>query len=787
MAGGALDDVVVLELSVGVAGAYAAKLFTDLGAQVIKAEPAAGDRIRAERPLIDGESAFFDYLNGNKLSVQLDLADPRIDTIAAHADVIVHNLRGPEAGALDARLAALNPAAVIVSLTPYGRSGPRAGWHTSPLTEWATSGFHYIAGDPQREPLSLPGFQAEFHAGMHAGVAAMAALWHARHSGQGQRIEISHQEALLSDHAWVTTLWTHAGQVQKRTGALYARCADGYVYLFNLIPYPNLFVLMGRLDLLEDEGLMAPLTWQARFGEVFAAFSEWAATRTKQEIYHAAQELRVAISPVNDMADIAGSTQLHARDWFGKVEAGGRTFHTPGAPYKLTASTVATHSRAPGLGEHTETVLSPQFAWANASARNSKSGTPGSHLETRNSAPAGPLDGIRVVEVTAHWAGPIAGRHLADLGAEVIKVELATKPATRSLAWVGGDVTWPRHYHRSGYFNKLNRNKKGVCLDLATERGRELFLGLVGKSDVVLENNSARVMANLGIAYDTLREVNPGIVMCSITGFGHTGPERNYSAFGSNIETTSGLASLLGYGPGDAFSTGTYYADPITGTHAAFAILAALHVRRTTGRGQWIDCPLLEAVAPFYAQELLDYTVNGHLPEPCGNRWGNVPQDVFRTAGADCWLAVTITDPEALAKAIGLPAGEARNSQLVTHNLASWCLEHDHNEAAEILQAAGIPAAPVMANWEIVGDNHLNDRGFFVRTRHPEAGTWPYPGFPWRFESTPASVRHHAPLFAQHNHEIFSGVLGLTQTEIAALYESNITADAPAFAAIGHL
>mgnify|MGYP000676648663 CR=1 FL=1 len=318
MTDGALSDVVVLELATGAAGPYAGKLLADLGAQVIKVEPTRGDPMRAEPPLHHGESALFNYLNENKLGASLAISDPRVDELARHADIVIHSLRGKEADALEERLAAVQPSAVTISLSPYGRSGERARWQGTPLSEWATSGFHYIAGDPARAPLALPGFQAEYHAGLHAGVAALAGLWHARETGEGQRIEISHQEACLSDHAWVTTMWTHMGQVQRRTGAIYAKCLDGHVYMFNLAPYPNLFVLMERFDLLADETLLQPMNWMARFPEVFAALSEWAATRTRQEIYHAAQELRIAVSPVNTMADVAASAQLAAREWFGR-------------------------------------------------------------------------------------------------------------------------------------------------------------------------------------------------------------------------------------------------------------------------------------------------------------------------------------------------------------------------------------------------------------------------------------------------------------------------------------
>ena len=779
MADGALSDVVVLELATGAAGPYAGKLLADLGAQVVKIEPLRGDRMRLEPPLHGGESALFNYLNENKLGASLSSADPRIEQLARHADIVIHSLRGPEANALEAQVAAVRPSAVVVSLTPYGRSGgERSTWRGRPITEWATSGFQYIAGDPERAPLALPGFQAEYHAGLHAGVAALAGLWHARDTGEGQRIEISHQEACLSDHAWVTTMWTHMGQVQRRAGAIYAKCLDGHIYMFNLAPYPNLFVLMERFDLLADEELLQPMNWMARFPEVFAALSEWAATRTRQEIYHAAQELRIAVSPVNTMADVAENAQLAARDWFGTVDVGGKQFRAPGFPYRLSETPCEQRTPAPKLGEHTDALLAPDFAWANSTVAAPANATPSSTHE-----PRGALSGLRLIEVTANWAGPIGGRHFADLGADVIKIELQTKPATRALIYVGDDVTWPGHYHRSGYFNKLNRNKRAIALDLSNPAGRDVFLKLVALADCVLENNAARVMGQLGLGYEQLSEVNPGLVMCSMSGFGSNGPERNYSAYGSNIETTSGLASLLGYGPGDRFGTGSFYADPVTGNHGAVALLAALHARRRSGRGQWIDMALLEAVSPFFAQQFLEFTVKGKVAEPEGDQFGeHWFQAVVPTAGKDCWLAVSCRDADEmdnLRVAVGA-ASEDRSE--IRRALEAWCAGLDHNSAAGVLQSEGVAAAPVMANWEIVTDNHLNRRGFFVRVEHPIAGTFHQPGFAWRFEKTPARIRMAAPLFGEHNLEVFRDLVGLSRDEIDALFRARATGDDPLYA-----
>ncbi len=783
-----LSDVVVLELATGVAGPYCARLLADLGAQVIKVEPRDGDPARAELPLVGGESAFFAWLAAGKRSAALAVDDARIERLAAHADIVVHSERGEAADRLEERLADANERAVVVSLSPYGRSGERADWEATSFTEYATGGYHYFAGDPEREPLALPGHQVAFHAGSHAAIGALAGLRHAREHGRGQRIEVSHQEAILNDHAWLTTIWTHQGVIQRRAGSLFVPCADGFVFLFNLAPYPNLFILMERFDLLEDESLQQPLVWTERFDEVLEAFAQWTKTRTKQEIYHAAQELRIAVTPVNTMADVAASEQLAAREWFGTLALGGRELSAPGLPWKLSESAPIPAASAPAAGEHTEAVLASDFPWANADSAPPPPDSP-------SPSAGGPLAGLRFIEVTANWAGPIAGRHFADLGADVIKVELHTKPATRTLAWAPADI-WPDHYHRAGYFNKLNRNKRAICLNLATEEGRAVLLELVRRADGLIENNAARVMTQLGVSYDVLREANPGLVMCSMAGFGATGPERDYSAYGSNIEAMSGLASVLGYGPGEYYGTGSYYADPVTGNHGAVAMLAALHGRRASGRGRWIDVALFETVLPYFSQELLTYAVSGEAPEPAGAASPvHAPQGVYPCAGEDHWLALTVRDEAdfaALTRVIGQPelaaggetvAGRRGAAARIDAAIAAWTREQPVTAAAAVLQEAGVPAAPVMPNWMVVSDNHLNDRGYFVAVRHPVAGTHLFPGFPWRFERTPGAITRPAPLFAQHNDEVFRDLLGMGEDAIEALYAAGATSDAPRYAA----
>ena len=219
--------------------------------------------------------------------------------------------------------------------------------------------------------------------------------------------------------------------------------------------------------------------------------------------------------------------------------------------------------------------------------------------------------------MTANWAGPLAARHLADLGAEVIKIEAPDRPATRGGRYPGGDP-FKHHYNRAAYFNKLNRNKHAITLNLFDPDAREIFLRLVAESDVVLENNSPRVMRNFDLEYETLREVNPAIIMISVSGFGQTGPDRDYVAYGANVEASCGLAAVTGYADDDRpYRSTLFYADPVTGAHAAIAAIAALHHRSKSGQGQYIDMSLHENGITFFPEAVIEYTKTGSLvPAP---------------------------------------------------------------------------------------------------------------------------------------------------------------------------
>jgi crotonobetainyl-CoA:carnitine CoA-transferase CaiB-like acyl-CoA transferase len=574
----ALDGVLVLELAAGVSGAFAGKLLADLGADVVMVEPAGGTPLRGH--------GLFGYLAGGKRSTVPAGPDDVARWLDA-ADVVLSDGTSPwHSAVVDGR----REETVLVDLSPFGLSGPYANWTSSDLVTWAMGGYLYFTGAPDRDPIWLPGPHAQLHAGTHASLAALVGLHERDRSGRGQRVEVSDLDAVLTAHAWLVSSWAACGIALCRQPGDLIRATDGWVYVMRIVPKDELFVMIDRPDLADENLTVDVPTWNANIPRIFEAVAAWAKDKTVAEIVELGQLLRVAVTPVLDGVGVLADEQLAARDWWERDGA----IAYPGQPYKLSATPAARRGSAPSVGEHS--AAAPPVAVRR---------DPG--VRARGQSTTAPLDGVRIIEVTTNWAGPVAGRFLADLGADSVKVEWATRPATRALFWVGPTQDMQRQpHHRAMYFYEMNRNKRGVCIDLAKPDGREAFLELVKTADVVLENNSARVMPNLGLSYDDLRAVNPSIIMVSMSGYGANGPHRDWVAYGANIETTSSLTSITGYPDGQLSRTTLFYADPVSGNYAAVAIMAALRHRARTGEGQWVDMALNECGVTFCADALVE-------------------------------------------------------------------------------------------------------------------------------------------------------------------------------------
>ncbi len=425
------------------------------------------------------------------------------------------------------------------------------------------------------------------------------------------------------------------------------------------------------------------------------------------------------------------------------------------------------------------------------------------------------LAGLRVVDLSQVFAGPYCTKLLADMGAEIIRVECATrsgrggalprmKPGGAFGASFPNGDTGERSYNRFGYYNEVNRNKYAITLNLAKPLGVEVFKSLLKISDVVVESFTPRVMSNFGLDYSVLRETNPRVIVISISGYGQDGPYRDYVTYGGGIEAMVGLSQLTAYPDGEPLKPGVAYADAASGLHAAFAILAALRYRRLTGKGQYIDLAMREAVMPLLGEAIMDYIMNRRVLKPIGNRHpAMAPHSCYRARGRggkggenekeDAWIAIAISSDEewrAFCHVMGNPpwsknekfatlSGRLANQRELDRLVEEWTSEYDHIELMNMLQGSGVKAGAVLNIAELAHDPHLNQRGFFEELSHPEAGTHRYPGVSWRMSRTPGRLRLHAPCFGEHNHYIFGELLGMSDEELSRLADDGVTASEP--------
>ena len=420
------------------------------------------------------------------------------------------------------------------------------------------------------------------------------------------------------------------------------------------------------------------------------------------------------------------------------------------------------------------------------------------------SAEMAPLQGIRVLDFSHIWAGPYCARILGDLGAEVIKIESVTRyDPERGPAKISKGDRWKvypdshpgeRPYDRAGRFNAYNRNKSSLTLDLRSDTGKRLIRRIIAISDVVIENFSLGVMARLGIDYDDCKEIRPDILYISLTGFGRTGPEAGYAAFGLTQEAMSGLSSITGYEPGAPMGTGVFYGDPTGGVFGAAAVITGLLHRQLTGEGQLIDLSQREAFITILPELVMDYSANGNNLSTVANKHPEyAPYGCYRCMGEDSWVVINVeSDREfvSLCRVMGRLelVEDARFSDMKSRKqseeeldrlIEAWTRLHESQAVMRMLQEAGVAAGTVSTNAEVLSDPHFASRGFFETVDHPEAGRHKYIGMPWKFSETPVRIRRPAPGLGQHTESILKELIGLGDDEVASLRDQDIIGTQP--------
>ena len=400
----------------------------------------------------------------------------------------------------------------------------------------------------------------------------------------------------------------------------------------------------------------------------------------------------------------------------------------------------------------------------------------------------GLLAGLRVVDLSMGWAGPLAARHLADMGADVIKIE----GCVRFDWWRGWEATreWidDNGAEKSPAFNMVNRNKRDLTLDLSSPIGNDLLKRLVAISDVVVENYSAGVLPKLGLDYRVLSVVNPSLVMISMPAFGTRGPWSSYRAYGSTVEQASGLPHLSGEADYPPTMVHVALGDSVGGLNGAAALLTALYNKHRTGRGQHLDLSQSEGLFPLGAEGILAQAVNGEPPPRRGNRSARyAPHGVYPCAGDDEWIAICIrTEDEWSAFSsfadIGDYGGVADRLDRVDE-LDRAVADFTSGQVAELLmlelQQRGIAAGHVVSGLELGTDPHLVARGFWKLMERDHVGVLPHPAPPYRVGEEPFDIDRPAPTLGQHSREVLTELLGLTDAAVDDLERQGVVGTKP--------
>ncbi len=797
---GALEGIRVLDLTSGSFG-YAGRMLAGLGADVVQVEPPAGDEVRTWPPFAGDEPGIERglrhlHLNAGKRSVVLDLdTTSGSDTLRAlvrGADALIEShapgaLAGLGLGYEDLRAECAD--LVMASLSHFGQSGPRANYHGEEIVDAAIGGYLRLTGDPDREPVKPFDDLVIQHAALHAAAAVAVGLVERDRTGRGDWFDVSAADAALFMLGGALQTYAASGELVVRNGARLLRtdpaalypstlrpCRDGWVHAHLSYRHPDLLAILME-DHVIDELLELPT---GNADAIDERMDRWLANYDRAEIVRRAQELRIPFTEVFTPAEVLDDPHLEQRGFFVDLdypELG--TVTQPGAPIQLSDTPWRT-TRAPLLDEHSDEVISE---WTEGGR------TPRGEVETADATHGRALQGVRVLELTTAVAGPTAGAALADLGAEVIKIDEPVSKGRNMVALppAGSDG----RYQPTSLIDDLQRGKRQLPLDLASPAGREVFLDLVRHSDVVLENFSARVLSSLQLDYEHLCEVNAEIILVSIPAFGRDGPYAERRSYGPGLDAMSGIAHLTGYPDRGPNKPANFYGDQTAAMTAVLCTAAALRHRRRSGRGQAINLAMFDGQLQLVAPALLDASVNGRDWSRLGNRhaW-YAPQGLYRCRGDDRWVAVTVRNLEDWRGVAGIlgrgdwgtdPAFSTAALRRERHDeldaaIEGWTIKRSALDAERELQAAGVPAGAARDVGEILADPHFRERGSFVEHPHPITGKpFPNSSMAWRSRAGNHTTGAPAPRYADGLDHALSDLLGLSPEAIDALVSAGVT------------
>ncbi|MGH7848230.1 MAG: CaiB/BaiF CoA transferase family protein [Candidatus Binatia bacterium] len=795
---GALAGLRVLDLT-GRMGGYCGKLLANLGAEVVLVEPPGGDPMRREGPFKNDVphaegSLSFAARHTNKRGIVLDLeieeGRQTLCRLAAGADALIED-RGPghleRIGLGYSMLQAINPALVMTSITGFGLSGPYRDFKAPSIVAFAMGGLMAVCGHPGKAPLAGP-CDVAYHLGcIHAAFGTLLALYNRRGSGNGDHVEVSLQDVLVADpFLKLITRYSVNGEIQQRTGHSQAttvadtyKCKDGYIRLFvNQADHWRRFVeWLGspaeltdpKLENVQNRFPLRPLLDQL--------IEERTMGYEKKKFFEEMQSQRLAAAPIHAPSEFLKDEQTQHRRYVVEVNHSYLGRHRiPGDPYWLSESPWRVERAAPLIGEH-QPAITQDFAspspWLSELAH--------SH-DHPHGAHSLPFQGIRVVAFPTGVVGPSLTSLLADQGAEVIAIE--------------SGQTAPRNVHRGQRYQVASdvvnaRNKKRVSINMKTSEGREIAARLIARADVLAENFSARVMASWKLDYPRVREICPDIIMASLQAFGNSGPRKEYVSFGPILLAFSGMTYLWRdpevERPGAASQTA--FPDYIAPSFGALAILAALHYRARTGKGQYIDLSQAETAASMIGPAYLESLLNNREPQPQGNFSSSAaPHGCYRCKGDDRWCVISVQTQEEwdrFCDVVGHPEwrSDPRFADLrarVAHRkelnalVETWTAKFTPYQVMQILQRDGVGAGAVQTAEDLYRDPHLRERGFAQEVYHSSAGWITQVGPTVWLSQKPDSLRYESHEPGQDNEAVLGELLEIPSEKVKALVEQGV-------------
>ena len=788
------DDLLVVDIGGTIATGYAAKLYADYGARVVNVEPENGFATRQVGPFLsNGDSALHGYLHANKEHVV------EANSLLDHPAIAAADLVLLDPNTLPSPLSVEDFNTNVCAISWFGLNGPYAKYQATDQAIYALIGLMQGVGKPGEPPIIQTGYHAQILGGVSAFNGSLGYLFGQRDKTSAFLLDASILEANLC----LTELGAIASfndmPLPQRMGInrfapTYPLgiwpCKDGWLGVTVLNPGQWLAFceLLGLPDLAVNPEYQSSMARLNAAHIIEPRILEALSNKSAEDLFYQGQDQRIPLARVPTMAELFSVDQYRERQVFSEFTSDGIQFEGPSCPFRLMET-------PPKMGGEVSRLGADNALWDHGTWQDfgpNKSGCSSSIDKT--SPPPAPLEGVTIVDLSMGWAGPLATRNLADLGAKVIKVESCTRfdwfrSWEASQEWIDNNGAEKAHN-----FIYVNRQKLGVTIDFESKSGRDLLLELVKGADAVVENYPTGVLEKLNLDYHVMRKVKPDIVMLSMPAFGRTGPWAKFRAYGSTVEQAAGLPHLQGQEADPPTMLHVAFGDAVSGLYGTAALLTALRHKKKTGVGQFVDLSQAECMLPHAIHGILCQSVNGHAPARQGNHASDYfVHQVFPCKGRDQWILIqikseaeweSVMDMIPTLRSFSCLEPMERRAKFIEIEavIGEWTSTRSAKDLMAALQAVCVPAAILNDVADLMEDPHLVSRGYMQFLSREFVGEQPHPSAPWRFGDAPIRISSSAPTLGQHNQDILGGLLGLSNGQIASLSRDGIIGNKPRLA-----